>query len=161
MIREAHTLNAKRQDCLVHNGMPSGSVMVLPPSSKFNGGYTTSVLRFGFWAYSSHPLRPALPFLFDSSHNIETRSKEQKWASLCLIITSILSMVGAVVNRQLRRKFILDHELLTSGSRWIRTPRTYHTGIDSWKPCPIILQRGHKPASNVGGIPDREALSFR
>ncbi|KAK0207208.1 hypothetical protein IW262DRAFT_665952 [Armillaria fumosa] len=43
------------------------------------------------------PIRPVLPFLFVSGHNAETRLKEKEWASLCLIITSILSVVGAVI----------------------------------------------------------------
>lgn len=44
-----------------------------------------------------HPLRHVLPFLFISGHDVEIRSKEKEWASLCLITTSILSVVGAVI----------------------------------------------------------------
>ncbi|KAK0462374.1 uncharacterized protein EV420DRAFT_1477107 [Desarmillaria tabescens] len=41
MIWESHVLNAKRQDRLVHNEMPSRSAVVLPPPSEFDAGHTT------------------------------------------------------------------------------------------------------------------------
>ncbi|KAK0475439.1 hypothetical protein IW261DRAFT_1422269 [Armillaria novae-zelandiae] len=43
------------------------------------------------------PIRRILPFIFISGHNAETHAEEKGWASLYLVITSILSVVGAVI----------------------------------------------------------------
>ncbi|KAG7442564.1 uncharacterized protein BT62DRAFT_375368 [Guyanagaster necrorhizus] len=162
IIREDYQLKTQRQDYSVRENIPSGSAVILPPPSTYNGSQTTTTPSlpfsnsepqfpppfrlkrvvvqnqsdpiparyFFFYGFGSplfpfspslfiqsrsiltsvcpplwllgvlvlvHPLRYVLPFLFISDHNIETHSKEKKWGSLCLIITSILSVVGAVV----------------------------------------------------------------
>ncbi|PBK95168.1 hypothetical protein ARMGADRAFT_1028567 [Armillaria gallica] len=111
-----------------------------------------------------HPLRHVLPFLFISGHNVETRSKEKEWASLCLIITSILSVVGTPVsggNEHLlpTSAFETASESLVE-SAWIRTLTAYpyrFVGTKSYYNGLSTSSSGHKSALNVDGVFGLEA----